>query len=188
MRDGMRTKEKIERTAMRLFVEKGVCQTTTRDIASEAGVAEGTIYRHFTSKEDLVWELFSPQYTAFARTLDDLQKAEPVLRAKVDSMVRGFCRWFDADPIPFRFVLLVQHGQLEKVTPDMPNPVDVLRKTISDAMIRREIPEGNPDLATAMILGVVLQTMTFALYGRIERPVTELADALSAACWRILNP
>jgi AcrR family transcriptional regulator len=40
--------------AARLFATQGFHQTTTRQIAAEAGVAEGTIYNYFTSKQDLL--------------------------------------------------------------------------------------------------------------------------------------
>lgn len=38
-------------TAMRLFAEKGFAATSTLVLAREAGVAEGTIFRHFEGKE-----------------------------------------------------------------------------------------------------------------------------------------
>ena len=43
----------IERAALRLFMTQGVRGTTVRDIAQGAGVAEGTLYRHWRSKRDL---------------------------------------------------------------------------------------------------------------------------------------
>ena len=55
-------------------MEKGITETTVRDIAAAAGLAEGTLYRHFESKEELAWELFSTNYTAFAQELDRLQR------------------------------------------------------------------------------------------------------------------
>jgi hypothetical protein len=39
---------------------------------------------------------------------------------------------------------------------------------------------------TAAIVGIVLQTATFKVYGRIGRPLTELADELSASCWAVV--
>jgi TetR/AcrR family fatty acid metabolism transcriptional regulator len=45
-------------TASRLFAEKGYSQTTTSEIAREAGVAEGTLYHHFGSKDGIFLTLF----------------------------------------------------------------------------------------------------------------------------------
>jgi AcrR family transcriptional regulator len=59
MRDGTKTKETIDSTAMRLFVEKGIAETTVREIATAAGIAEGTLYRHYPSKEELSWSVTS---------------------------------------------------------------------------------------------------------------------------------
>jgi AcrR family transcriptional regulator len=40
--------------ASKVFAEKGFHRATTKEIASEAGVAEGTIYNYFDSKGDLL--------------------------------------------------------------------------------------------------------------------------------------
>jgi AcrR family transcriptional regulator len=47
--------------ALDLFSRVGFAQTTTHDIAHEAGVAEGTIYNYFQSKRDLLVSLASSQ-------------------------------------------------------------------------------------------------------------------------------
>jgi AcrR family transcriptional regulator len=187
-RDGKPTKARIEATALRLFVAQGVTETTTRDIAAGAGVAEGTIYRHFASKEALVRELFSTRYAAMARALDALQQREDTARAKLDQMVRGFCEMFDADRVLFSFLLIVQHQQLRRIPADAASPIEVLRRVIAEAMAAGQIPAADPDLATAMVLGIVLRPAIFAMYGRLEGPLSQHADALSAACWRALNP
>ena len=50
-------KERILETAARLFAERGFSRTSTAMLAQEAGVAEGTIFRHFKSKDDIFLEL-----------------------------------------------------------------------------------------------------------------------------------
>jgi len=52
-------REKILQTAMSLFVEKGIQGTATSLIAKEAGVATGTLFHHFKTKEDLVHALYN---------------------------------------------------------------------------------------------------------------------------------
>lgn len=44
----------ILEAAARVFAQKGYHAATTKEIASEAGVSEGTIYNYFQSKEDLL--------------------------------------------------------------------------------------------------------------------------------------
>lgn len=53
-RDREATRQRLLRAALELFTTRGFWATTTPEIAARAGVAEGTIYRHFSSKEDLL--------------------------------------------------------------------------------------------------------------------------------------
>ncbi len=46
-------KDAILEAAARLFAQHGYARTSTVSLAQEAGVAEGTIFRHFKSKEEL---------------------------------------------------------------------------------------------------------------------------------------
>lgn len=59
-RDQMTTKEKIQNAALKLFSEKGFNGATTSEIAGEAGVAEGTIFRYFPTKKDLLMGVVNP--------------------------------------------------------------------------------------------------------------------------------
>jgi AcrR family transcriptional regulator len=51
------TKQRILQAAQRLFAIRGYDGTTTRDLASAAGVAEGTIFRHFDNKKAILIEV-----------------------------------------------------------------------------------------------------------------------------------
>ena len=51
-----RTKAKIRRVAGELIVRKGIDATTVEEIAAAAGIAKGTFYLHFKSKDDLILE------------------------------------------------------------------------------------------------------------------------------------
>lgn len=48
-----KTKRKIFETSMRLFSEKGYEATSIEEITATVGVAKGTLYYHFTSKEEI---------------------------------------------------------------------------------------------------------------------------------------
>lgn len=51
---GRATRSRLIRAALELFTEPGFRATTTPELARRAGVAEATIYRHFTGKEALL--------------------------------------------------------------------------------------------------------------------------------------
>ena len=42
------------------FAERGVAGTTVRDIGTAAGILSGSLYHHFTSKDQMVAELLLP--------------------------------------------------------------------------------------------------------------------------------
>jgi AcrR family transcriptional regulator len=48
------TRTRILQAAQRLFASQGFDGTTTRDLAQAAGVAEGTLFRHFTNKKAIL--------------------------------------------------------------------------------------------------------------------------------------
>jgi AcrR family transcriptional regulator len=57
-RDAARNRERILRAAAAVFTERGL-DATLDDVARQAGVGVGTVYRHFPGKEALVEALFT---------------------------------------------------------------------------------------------------------------------------------
>ncbi|MFQ5971284.1 MAG: TetR/AcrR family transcriptional regulator [Alphaproteobacteria bacterium] len=186
-RNGTATKERIERQALRLFVEKGVTATTVRDITAASGVTEAALYRHFASKDELAWRVFFDNFSAFAAELDEIQNEHGTLRGKLGGIIRHFCQAFDRDWVLFSYLLISEHEQVTKVTKEMPNPVQVLREVIAKGIARGEVPDQDPELATSMVLGIVLQVARSHVYGRIEGNLSRLADNLVEATWRVLQ-
>lgn len=50
----------VLQASLKLFADKGYDATTTSDIATLAGVAEGTVYKHFKTKENILNSLLIP--------------------------------------------------------------------------------------------------------------------------------
>lgn len=57
--------------ALKTFVKRGYSETRVSEIASEAKVAEGTLYNYFQSKEDLLLSLFDEKWGGI---IDDIRK------------------------------------------------------------------------------------------------------------------
>ena len=58
-----KTRKAILRAALALFAQKGFYQTTTKAIARKAGIAEGTLFNYFETKEDLALYFFEEELT-----------------------------------------------------------------------------------------------------------------------------
>jgi AcrR family transcriptional regulator len=70
-RDPKGTRDRLVRAALELFTTQGYHASTTPEIASKAGVAEGTIYRHFASKEQLLNEIYRAAVRVFVTAVRD---------------------------------------------------------------------------------------------------------------------
>ena len=180
------TKARLERAALTLFVARGVAETTTKEIAMAASVAEGTIYRYFPSKEQLALDLFLHHHQGLAEALAEAQRPAKALRAKIEAIVRCYCEWADRDWTLFAYHLLNQHSFLIQVPDGMANPVTVVRDVISQAMKAGEIPRRNVDLAAASAIGVVMQAATYKVYGRFTGDLSDHVRFFADAAWAVL--
>ena len=52
--------QKIVETAIQLFAEKGYANTSTAEIAKASGVSEGTIFKHYGTKDNLLLSVILP--------------------------------------------------------------------------------------------------------------------------------
>lgn len=179
---GAATRERIAAAARSLFAARGVDGTSIRDIAAAAGVAEGSLYRHFASKEALAHALFVDGYAALAADVAAILAAEPGFEGRIRGLVRRFCRLFDEDRESFAFLMLHQHAHLGRIGADGEgNVVHQLVRVFRDAIARREIPDQDETLATAVALGAVLQPAVFHLYGRLAGPFAAHEAAITRA-------
>lgn len=131
------TRQRLIRAALELFTTRGYHDTTTAQIAKKAGIAEGTIYRHFASKQQLVNELYragqrwATKIVHEAAMRPDTQGA----RAQLDAVAQGLIDGAGRDPA------VVRIGLLEPLAAVLD---DESRKTARDlhVAIERVIAEG----------------------------------------------
>jgi AcrR family transcriptional regulator len=91
------TKQRILKAALELFKEKGLEGTTTKEISKKAGIAEGTLFNYFKTKEDLALYFFQNE-------------------------TEGLIKWFRGEarlqkaPLPEKLFAII-HRQLEYIEP-----------------------------------------------------------------------
>jgi AcrR family transcriptional regulator len=90
-RDPRGTRDRLVRAALELFTTQGYHASTTPEIAAKAGVAEGTIYRHFASKEQLLNEI----YRAGVRVFVTIVREQPAALPCAERLQRIAAGWRD---------------------------------------------------------------------------------------------
>src|SRR6266480_25303 len=83
------TRQRLIRAALELFTTAGYHLTTTPLIAKKAGVAEGTIYRHFDSKQHLLNELYRAAGRWALRVVKEADGLKVGPREKLAELGRG---------------------------------------------------------------------------------------------------
>ena len=187
MRDGSATRKKLERCALNLFVEKGITATTIKDIANEAQIAEGTLYRHFKSKDELAQSLFVTSYEATIQSLNAIVSDSKNIAVQIKEMVEFFAQKFDEDPVLFRYLLLSQHNQVQYLSNDQNNAHYLLTEVVSEAMKNQLLPKEDPHIHAAIIMGIVLQSALSRVYQRIQRKMVDDAPILTKAILRAIQ-
>lgn len=70
-RSKAQTREKILTVALALFQKNGFEGTTTKEIARKAGIAEGTIFNYFKTKEDIAFYFFEKETDHVVAAFDE---------------------------------------------------------------------------------------------------------------------
>ena len=180
--------ESIEKTAIQLFASYGIKQVTIKEIASKSKCSEGALYRHYKSKEEMAWELYKREVEIFGKKLRNILNCGLAFPDKLGSAVELFYKLFDEDQTKFSFILLSKYNfsKSRKIDPGL-NPFDLVTDLIKIAVKRNEINIDNPELYSAMILGLVLQPPTFVVSKRIKGKIGNTADTVTRSCLKVLN-
>lgn len=179
-------KPKIERAALKLFIDEGIDGATTREIAHAAGVSEGALYRHYKGKDQLAFALFLETHNRLGMMLSEALSGADSLEDRVRRAVEAYCAIADEDWLMFSFHLVSLNRFLPHDTRRDDDPVSVLERLIEGMMASGDIPEGDASILAAMCLGVVMQPGQNKIYNRLPGPFSAHADAFTRAILAIL--
>lgn len=77
----------ILQTAEEVLEEKGYYETSMDEIATRVGIAKGTIYTHFPSKEELVATIFARDMQKFLQGFNAILETELTPRARLENIM-----------------------------------------------------------------------------------------------------
>ena len=76
----------ILQTAEEVLMEKGYYETSIDEIAARVGIAKGTVYLHFPSKEDLVIAIFERDMQKLLQYIDTAMSSDLTSRGKMEAI------------------------------------------------------------------------------------------------------
>jgi AcrR family transcriptional regulator len=167
-------------SAIEIFSEKGYAASSTSEIAKKAGVAEGTIFRHYKTKKDLLTSIVVPLMTKliapfvvndFNKVLDrKFEHVEDFLRATIENRRDVLIRLLPVikimlQEIPFQQELREQF--LEQIAQKIFDRVSLLIKSYQEKGQIIEMPaESVARLAITSVLGFLFSR--YILFPHLE--------------------
>jgi TetR/AcrR family fatty acid metabolism transcriptional regulator len=152
-------RERILSAAERIFARHGFFAAKVSDVAKEAGVADGTIYLYFKSKDDLLISLFERRMLQLNAALAEAVAAAPP-REQLQTFIRTYLQLVHDEPAAAE-VLTIELRQNSKFMKEYDNPAfaDFLRLLggiIATAQDKGEVDASIPaHVAARMIFGVL---------------------------------
>ncbi len=167
-RQRLETRERIFAVALREFRSVGVAAAQVDRIARSAGVARGTFYFHFPTKDDVLLELAARVSERIARRIEAVGDSEPSLRELLGRVTEAITDEHDrVGEIGLLAEMLSFHVRrphdLADPTGNVPNLVDTLARQLAAAKQRGQFRSSLP----VDQLAVVFATSLFGICARL---------------------
>jgi AcrR family transcriptional regulator len=185
------TRREILDAALACFSEVGYHETAISDIAGRVGIAQGTFYRYFQSKRDIVDEVLDDLLTRIATALAAIPPEEPSTldeyRKQADAITDALMGVFSNDLRAARFLLMhaaaVDDEMFERVLTfyDMAASIQsgYLRHGVTAGYFR---PDLDVDAAARAVNGMILAAVMY----RLRDPSPEVFDRLTQTSREII--
>lgn len=180
----------IQQAAIRVFSRKGFYNARAEEIAHEAGIAVGTIYNYYESKEEILLSIFKAEFDKQLLAFHELLESDLSIPEKIGRILEN------------HFSRLTEHGDLAQLLlQERFNPGEGFRTKLLDlyrgliSRIENIIQEGidkdwvrtcHPRIIAYALLGVVESLSVYALSYPEESKEGILADApaeLASLIW-----
>ena len=176
-----KTKRKIFETAMKLFAEKGYEATSVEEITATVGVAKGTLYYHFSSKEEiynfLIEEGMKLLQNSIAIKTEKLTDPIAKLRAVLIIQLKVIMKYDE-----FITILLSQiwgieprHQYFRKYIYEY---IDVIKSIIDEGISKNVIKSGDSYLMASNIFGAICSVKMYKLKNNLEIDIERVAEEI----------
>ena len=183
MRDPEKPQQIID-AAIRVFARTGYYNSRVSDIAREAGIASGTIYLYFKTKDEILVTLFREKMAAFVAYLRAQIAPERDPIARLRRLVRLHFAVLESNPELAEVVQVeLRQGQkffrgasAHEISAYFELIASVLDEGVASGQIRRDLPV---KVATKMLFGAMDQLATSWVLGKRGYRLVDAADEVA---------
>ncbi len=180
MRESDKPQQIID-AAIRVFARNGYYNSRVSDVAREAGIASGTIYLYFKTKDDILVTLFRQKMAEWVAMVRKEIAGEQDPIAKIRQIVRLHFHVIEANPELAEVVQVeLRQGQkffrgasAREVSAYFDVIQAVLEEGIAAGRVRRDLPV---KVATKMLFGAMDQLATSWVLGKRAYRLTDAAE------------
>ena len=183
MRDPDKPQQIID-AAVRVFARNGFYNSRVSDIAREAGIASGTIYLYFKTKDEILVTLFREKMAAFVAALRTEIAHERDPEAKIRRLVRLHFEVLEASPDMAEVVQVeLRQGQkffrgasAHEISAYFDLIGSILHEGVAGGVFRRDLPV---KIATKMLFGAMDQVTTSWVLGKRGYRLADAAEPVA---------
>jgi len=161
---------------------------TIRAIAKDMGVNEAALYRHYKSKEQILWDAYARIVEDMAREKRALARSTAGFRAILREWIRLSFDYFDNHPDAFAYVLLLPPPGSVRATDIVSLQGRIFLTLVRRALMAHEIRVISPQLALSHFSGILLNVPRLIREGTLRGPAMQYVDEVAEAAWRALRP
>ena len=166
------TREKIDITALSLFARKGL-SVKVGEIAKAAGVSQGLMYSHYSSKDALIFELIKQAVTISGEYVMNVATSDETAVEKIKSITEIMCEVFSNAPVGIDyFMFMAQVGMSSLIPKDkivfdeqLPNPAEILAGIILQGQNENTVVGGEPFQLSITYWAVIQGLCGYAITG-----------------------
>jgi len=180
-------RDKILDAALDCFVAEGFHGTAVPEVSKRAGVATGTIYHHFPSKEALVNALYRQWKERIGVSVMTAFPPVATVREQFRAIWRAMLDFARAHPDGFAFLELHNHrSYLDAESRAMENRLkDFGALVVARAQADGIVKAGPPILLMELVFGAFIGMMRAHWDGRFDLS-PEQRDLAEVACWDLI--
>jgi AcrR family transcriptional regulator len=166
--------------AARLFGTQRFHEVRMEDIAAEAGVGKGTLYRYFTDKDELFFALLERSARHIQERIQAMVAQAETPRGKIEAMVAGIIEFFDERP---HLLDLIQRAEVMR-GPDFPwkqtrdTMIQMMLAHLQEAKERGDFQVRDPELVSLLLLAGLRGVLRFGTRPRPRDIAERIVDGL----------